>query len=146
MPTSSAVLIDDRLLVDHLLGRRLPRRKPIFTTSYWYYRAGRAAVAGGTGHLSGPFQALPPSEQAQAIASLLALPTHIGLPAPRDLVPAMIAVSRRHARLNLLNIEAVAAAQLLDAELWLSDVAARGVLAGVLDTEGIAWKVLSIEQ
>lgn len=140
MPTNS-VLIDDRLLVAHLLDVKvaLPRRSELHTTAYWYYRACRAAVAGGAGQLSGPFRALPPEEQAQAIQSLLQLPESIGLPESRRLVPEMADVSRRHPRLNLLNIEATAAARLLSARVLLSPPSARGILPAVLTDEDIRW-------
>ena len=116
----------------------------MFTTSYWYYRACRAAVAGAGGHLSGPFERLVTAEQERAILSLLQLREDVGLPDPRSTVPAMTDASRRHAQLNLLNLEAVAAALLLGATIWLSAPAAQGVLPGVLDAEGLRWKVVPL--
>ena len=140
MPTSNA-LIDDRLLVAHLLGAAvaLPKGAALHTTGYWYYRACRAAVAGGAGQLAGPFRALYPEEQARAIQGLLELPERIGLPDSRRLVPEMAEVSHRHPRLNLLSVEATAAARLLSARVVLSPSAAGGVLPGTLDAEGVAW-------
>jgi hypothetical protein len=87
---------------------------------YWYYRACRAAVAGAGGHLSGPFLGLDTSRQAAAIRSLLVLPDTIGLPDPQATVPAMAELSERHPQLNLLNLEAAAAAIVLDATVLLS--------------------------
>jgi len=144
LPTSRAVLLDDRLLVALLVGApvRLPRRATIDTTTYWYYRACRAAVVGGAGHLSGPFADLAPVEQAAAIEALLHLPDDIGLPDSRAVVPEMARVHRRHLQLNLLNIEAAAAAIVLAALVLLSPPAAQGVLPGVLDAEGITWEVV----
>src|SRR6266542_2338681 len=115
MPVEVVVLLDDRLLVEELLvGLRPRRRRPtLFTTSYWYCRACRAALAGAGGHLSGPFEQLAEPEQERAILSLLELREDIGLPDPRATVPLMADISRRHSRLNLLNLEAVAAARLL---------------------------------
>jgi hypothetical protein len=146
LPTSS-VLIDDRLLVAHLLGVRILGRRStakIRTTSYWYYRACRAAVLGGSGQLSGPFAGLPEREQQLAIGAMLRLPDEIELPEPRALVPAMVEVAGRHARLNLLNIEAAAAAQLLSARVLLSPASAEGVLPPVLDAERIRWDVIDV--
>jgi hypothetical protein len=139
MPVEVVVLLDDRLLVEELLvglgtGRRWPT---LFTTSYWYYRACRAAVAGAGGHLSGPFEQLAEPEQERAILSLLELREDIGLPDPRATVPLMADISRRHAQLNLLNLEAVAAARHLKSTVWLSEAAASGVLPAVLDAEGL---------
>lgn len=143
---AEVVLLDDRLLIEELLvGLPRGRRRPsLLTTSYWYYRACRAAVAGAGGHLSGPFEQLAAPEQERAILSLLELRQGIGLPDPRVTVPAMADVSRRHAQLNLLNLEAVAAALLLGATVWLSAPAANGVLPGVLDAEGLRWKLVSL--
>ena len=144
---AEVVVLDDRLLIEELLvGIPRGRRRPsLFTTSYWYYRACRAAVAGAGGHLSGPFEELAPSEQERAILSLLELREDIGLPDPRATVPAMADTSRRHAQLNLLNLEAVAAARLSGATVWLSAPATNGVLPGVLEAEGLRWKAVSLE-
>ena len=144
MPTSNA-LIDDRLLVARLLDTRvrLPRTG-LCSTTYWYFRACRAAAAGGGGQLSGPFAALPADEQAVAIRALLTLPDDIELPGPRTLVPAMVAMHERHPLLNAMNLEAVAAAAVFGARVLLSAPAARGVLPAVLDTEKIPWRVVGI--
>jgi hypothetical protein len=45
----------------------------------------------------------------------------------------------RHPRLNLLNLEAVAAARILIASVWLSPEAAAGILPTVLEAENIEW-------
>jgi hypothetical protein len=140
LPTNS-VLIDDRLLVAHLLGAKVVGRSraPIFTTTYWYYRACRAAVVGAGGQLSGPFEQLGARGQRRAIEAMLRLPDEIGLPDPRQVVPAMADVAERHPRLNLMNVEAAAAARLLGARVRLSASAARGVLPSVLAAEGVPW-------
>ena len=144
---TEVVLLDDRLLIEELLVGipRGCRRPSLFTTSYWYYRACRAAVAGAGGHLAGPFEQLAVPEQERAILSLLELREDIGLPDARSTVPAMADASRRHAQLNLLNLEAVAAARLLRAEVWLSAPVANGVLPAVLDAEGLRWNVVSLD-
>lgn len=138
------ILIDDRILVAHLVGEPIALPSPVlaYTTTYWYYRACRAALAGGAGRLSGPFRRLTPEKQAAAIAVMLGLPDDIGLPDPRPLVPEMVAVHRRHPHLNVLNVEATAGARLISARVLLSPPAARGLLAPVLDEEGIEWEVV----
>jgi len=138
----SNVIIDDRLLIAQILGAKVMGRSKarLHTTTYWYYRSCRAAVAGGSGQLSGPFAALERADQARAIAAMVRLPDNIGLPEPRPLVPAMVAIANRHPRLNLMNIEAAAMATLLDARVLLSPAAAAGVLPEVLDAETIAWE------
>ena len=143
MPTNS-VLVDDRLLVAHLTGDGLLGRRSkasLHTTTYWYYRVCRAAVLGGAGQLSGPFAELGPHDQARAIAAMLQLPEDVGLPDPRAVVPAMVDIASRHPRLNLMNIEAAAAARVLGARVLLSPLASRGVLPPVLDAERIRWDV-----
>jgi hypothetical protein len=140
-------IIDDRLLVELLLVG-LPQRLPdaeFSTTSYWYYRACRAAVAGAGGHLSGPFARLAAEQQSRAILALLQLPDSIALPDPRLIVPAMADVSLRHPRLNLLNLEAVASTRLQSASIWLSVESASGILPSVLNAESIEWTTITID-
>lgn len=147
MPAEVVVILDDRLLIEELLvGLRTRRRRTrLFTTSYWYYRACRAAVAGAGGHLSGPFEQLAEPEQERAILGLLELREDIGLPDPRATVPLMADISRRHSQLNLLNLEAVATARHLNATVWLSEPAAAGLLPAVLDAQGLPWAVVTTD-
>ena len=146
MASEGVVVLDDRLLIEELLVG-LPDAAgglSLHTTTYWYYRACRAAVAGAGGHLSGPFQKLAGDEQGRAIISLLDLRPDIGLPDPRSTVLAMVDVARRHPRLNLLHLEAVAVPRLLSGTVWLSEQAAEGILPPVLHAEGIAWRTVPI--
>lgn len=137
------VVLDDRLLIEELLvGSRRPGVQ-LHTTAYWYYRACRAAVLGAGGHLSGPFRELEPQDQERAISAMLQLPNDIGLPDTRQLVPLMVEIAGRHPKLNLLNLEAVAAARALAATIWLSPEAANGVLSAVLDGELLAWEIVT---
>lgn len=145
-PTSSGVamvvLIDDRLLIEHLLvGLSVAPQRRLMTTSLWYHRACRAAVAGGAGQLSGPFTRLDALRQAAAIRQLLTLPDEVVLPDPRRVVPAMAELSERHPHGRLLDLEAAAVAVVTDAEVLLSPAGARGVLPAVLDAEGRTWSI-----
>lgn len=101
-------------------------------------------MVGAGGQLSGPFVALPVALQEQAILRLLELRDDIGLPDPRLLVPEMAEVALRHPQLNLLNLEAVAAARVLDATIWLSSPAAAGLLPEVLAAEDVPWREVSL--
>jgi hypothetical protein len=139
------VVLDDRLLIEELLVGIGRPGVQLHTTAYWYYRACRAAVLGAGGHLSGPFRELQVPEQERAIGALLQLPEVIGLPDTRRLVPQMVEIAGRQPRLNLLNLEAVAAARVLDATTWLSPEAASGVLPTVLDDELLAWEIVTID-
>ncbi|MGH9305153.1 MAG: hypothetical protein ACRDZ5_12225 [Acidimicrobiales bacterium] len=145
--TSQLVVLDDRLLIEELLvGLARGQGVVLHTTSYWYYRACRAAVLGAGGHLSGPFEQLRKEEQERAIMSLLELGSDILLPDPRPTMPLMAQIAKRHPRLNLLNLEAVAVGQLLGGTLWLSTEAASGVLPGALDQEEVAWQAVTIPE
>jgi hypothetical protein len=137
------VVLDDRLLIEELLVGLDTRGARLHTTTYWYYRACRAAVEGAGGHLSGPFRDLPEVEQQRAITSMLQLPEDIGLSRPRHLVPIIVGVVGRHPRLNLLNLEAVATAHLLQATVWLSPRGAAGMLPDVLGAEDLSWKSIT---
>jgi hypothetical protein len=142
---SQLVILDDRLLIEELLvGLAKDQSFVLHTTFYWYYRACRAAVLGAGGHLSGPFQQVEKDDQGRAILSLLELRSDILLPDPRPTVPRMAQIGKRHPRLNLLNLEAVAVGQLLAGTLWLSLEAAAGLLPAVLDEEQVAWQAVAI--
>jgi hypothetical protein len=142
--TVAKIILDDRLLVEDLLvGIDVEGER--HTTTYWYYRACRAAVGGAGGHLSGPFLGLDDRQQARAIRSLLLLSETIGLPDPRSTVPVMAELSERHPRLNVLNLEAAATGLVLDATMLLSIEAARGVLPEILDAENVRWRIVEIE-
>ena len=138
------IILDDRLLIEELLVG-LGEEGERHTTTYWYYRACRAAVGGAGGHLSGPFLGLDAAHQATAIRSLLSLPETIGLPDPRSTVPVMAELSERHPRLNLLHLEAAATGLLLNATTLLSIEAARGLLPEILDAENIRWRTVEID-
>jgi hypothetical protein len=75
---------------------------------------------------------------------MLALPDDIDLPDPRTVVPEMVRLHQRHPQLNVMNLEAVAAARLLEARVLLSSRASEGVLPQVLGAERLAWKTVSI--
>jgi hypothetical protein len=139
-----AIVLDDRLLIEELLVG-LDEEGERYTTTYWYYRACRAAAGGAGGHLSGPFRGLDATHQATAIRSLLSLPDTIGLPDPRSTVPVMAELSERHPRLHLLNLEAAAAGLVFDATMLLSIEAARDVLPEILDAENIRWRTVEID-
>ncbi len=140
MTVGAVRLIDDRLLISHLLSNEPDTGARIATTSLWYYRACRASVLGAGGQLSGPFTRLDLNHQQAAIRRLLELEEHIELPNPRLTVPVMAQLAEQHTRLNVLSLEAAAAALTLGATVHLSPKAALGVLPQVLDAENIAWQ------
>jgi hypothetical protein len=142
--TAAQFVLDDRLLIEELLVG-LNEDGDRYTTTYWYYRACRAAVGGAGGHLSGPFLGLDDRHQAAAIRSLLVLPETISLVDPRLTVPVMAQLSERHPRLNVLNLEAAACGLVLSATMLLSIEVARGVLPQILDAENVTWRAVMID-
>src|SRR5258708_15936649 len=100
MASPRRVILDDRLLIEELLVGlpRTRRRIELHTTSYWYYRACRAAAIGAGGHLSGPFEQLPAGEQAHAIVRLLELRHDLALPAPPTTNPFIAHTAARPRR------------------------------------------------
>ena len=138
-----AALIDDQLLSRVLLGRapRTFSSKRLYTTGYWYVRLCQAALGADerNGVLSQPFRNLPPNLRAGARAALLELPDEIGLLSLRDLGPTIAELRNRH-QLNILGIEALAAASRLGAQVYLS--ATSPLLERALSLEDIEVKVL----
>lgn len=92
----------------------------------------------------GPFAALDAALQREAIGRLLELPDDVALPDPRALVPTMAEIGSRHEQLDLLYVEAAAEAVLLEAEVWLSEPAARGALPAVLEAERRDWRSIPL--
>lgn len=115
-------LVDDQHLGAILRGQPPPiADAEIFTTGYWYVRLCQAVLAASArpGRLSGPFVDLPEHSRTRAIDALLALPDPIGLVSLRDLGPRIGRLRSRH-QLNILGMEALAAATHLDAHVHLS--------------------------
>ncbi|MGH9223835.1 MAG: hypothetical protein ACRD2W_08650 [Acidimicrobiales bacterium] len=119
------VLVDDQLLGVTLRGEPLPAPldpdATICTTGYWYVRFCQAALGAAerSGVLSGPFAALAPDRREKALAAVLELPDRIGLASLRELGPVTAGLRSRH-QLNILGIEALAAAVHLEATVALS--------------------------
>ena len=86
------------------------------------------------GRLSGPFLDLPEPARSRAIDTLLTLPEEIGLMSLRDLGPSIGRLRSRH-RLNILGMEALAAAIHLEAHVHLSANSLK--LEAALHAEGL---------
>lgn len=117
------VVIDDALLLDVLADTAAPellearRRGEVGTTGSWYWRATRAVLGDGHGALSRRIEALPPVAQDVVRVGVDDLPAEIAIISLRRLVPIMARLPRPA---NLLTLEAVAAARLLEADLLVS--------------------------
>lgn len=114
-------IVDDRILSGLLRGESPPRpEEPVYTTGCWYVRLCQAALSSPvSGALSGPFTEMPPRLLPGALQALLELPDEIGLMSLRTLAPLIGRLRTRHHRLNLLSVEALAAALYLDADVYL---------------------------
>jgi hypothetical protein len=136
-------LIDDQALGAVLRGStpRAVRRFDLATTGCWYVRLCQA-VLGATerpGVLAGPFTELPDGLRERAVAALLELPDDIQLVSLRELAPDIGELRRRHS-LNILGMEALAAAIRLDAEVVLSTPSPR--LEAALGAEGRRYRLI----
>jgi len=114
-------LVDDRVLSGLLRGEPPPLpEEPVYTTGCWYVRLCQATLSSTvSGTLSGTFAELPPRLLPGALFSLLELPDEIGLLSLRTLAPLIGQLRTRHRRLNLLSVEALAAALYLHADVYL---------------------------
>ncbi len=138
----SVALIDDQLLGQVLRGRtpRSLASKELYTTGYWYVRLCQAVLGADerTGVLSRPFAELPPELREKAMNAVLELPADIGLISLRELAPTIALLRQRH-QLNILSIEAVAAAARLGAQVFLS--ASSPLLESALHQESLSVSV-----
>jgi len=75
---------------------------------------------------------------------MLRFPDDVGLTSSCDFVPQLVEVASRRPTLNQLNLDAVAAARVLGAEIWLSPPETTAILPPVLDEESIRWKARTI--
>lgn len=129
-------LVDDQIVGSILRGAEPPNPEaPVFTTGYWYVRLCQAVLSASSrpGSLSGPFLHLPPDIRQRAIEALLELPPSIGLLSLRELAPVIGRLRADH-NLNILGMEVLAAAAVLDADVYLSTPSPR--LQQALDSEG----------
>lgn len=136
------LLVDDQQLSAALGGEQLVvgplASDTVCTTGLWYVRLCQAVVGAveRNGASSTPFDRLPGPLRREALARLLSLPDEIELVSLRELGPVTARLRRRH-RLNLIGLEALAAAVHLHAHVVLS--ARSPQLEAALRDEGCAW-------
>ncbi len=119
------IVIDDHLLLRMILGDEpaalRPRGGRLSTTGLWYHRLGRAlANPTVTGVMSRSLGDAYPGMGAAAVRAITALPDSVGLVSLRELAWPMAQLVADGLRLNLLTLEALAAAEHLEAELCLA--------------------------
>ena len=142
----TVALVDDQLLGAVLRGCAPGDlgSKQLFTTGYWYVRLCQAVLTAQQRHgaLSRPFADLPAGLRSRALEAVLELPLEIGLVSLLELAPTTARLRERH-QLNILSIEALAAASHLRAEVFLSAESPR--LADALAQENLCVEIVSTE-
>ena len=119
----TSVLIDDHLLRDVLAGdgddetRELLNSAQLGTTNMYCVRLSRSVVAARGGQLTGGW---PASRRSALGRALLVLPEMISVVPIRSLAYRMAELAAGH-RLSTLGAEAVAAAELTGAALWVRE-------------------------
>ncbi len=119
------VLVDDHVLLRVLLDNEPSDLRDagsrIYTTGLWYHRLCRAvAKPGVVGIFTRMLGNVEDSVATGAIRAVTMLPQSIGLTSMRELAWVMAGVLKDHPTLNLMSLEALAAAEYLDAELCLA--------------------------
>lgn len=120
------VLVDDHLLLRILLDDEPPRLRPrparIATTGLWYHRLCRALTDRAVvGSLSRRLGAVTDDVAAAALAAVIDLPDTVELLSLRALGWPMAELVHAQGRLNLLSLEALAAARHLGADICLAE-------------------------
>ena len=123
--TRKPCVVDDHILLRILLDDEPPELRPggarVFTTGLWYHRLCRSL---GDRSVSGVFsRALgraEPTVATGAIEAVTRLPDSIELVSLRELAWPMARLVNDGVRLNLMSLEALAAAEYLEAELCLA--------------------------
>ncbi len=124
--TGRPVLVDDHILLALFLGRQPSDLRPdggaISTTGLWYHRLCRAlAIDTVTGAMSQSLGRVDAALGTAAVGAVIELPEEIGLVSLRTLGWPMSLLLANGSRLNLLSLEALAAAKALGAEICLGE-------------------------
>lgn len=109
-------VIDDRLVRDLLLGRRIAVDGPLTTTVHWWWRLAAAVRRGASGALSRPALALGPHEREAFMAAVDELDDLLEIPDTRKVLPVAADIAAAH-QVNLLAAEALAVCVIDGAEL-----------------------------
>lgn len=125
MRTATDVIVDDHLLLRVLLEDEPPDLRPpgarLFTTGLWYHRLCRAVGSSNvTGALSRSLGDADFEVGAAALRAFTTLPATIALQPLRDLAWPMARLLAEGVRLNLMSLEALAAAEHIGAQLCLA--------------------------
>jgi hypothetical protein len=140
------LLVDDQVLAAHLRGRSVVSSgdEAVFTTGYWYVRLCLAVSRRAGGVLSGQVAALPPDRRSAAVSAVLELPAEIGLLSLRQLGPLIGELASRHAPMNVLSREALAAAVQLAATVVVAEGNENPPLLSALESERLTARIVGI--
>lgn len=112
-------MVDDRLVLDHVLGHPVPTSLPLMTTYTWWWRLGTALRRMGGGRLSGAAAVLSDDERRLLLDVVDRLPRQVRIPDPRELYGLAADLHAMHS-LQLLAAEAAAAAVMAGAEILVA--------------------------
>jgi hypothetical protein len=142
----------DVVVDDHLLLRILEDDEPadlrrsvgqIFTTGLWYHRLCRAlANKTVTGALSRRLGATGTALGTSAVQAVTSLPDSVGLLSLRELAWPMAQLVADGVRLDLLSLEALAAAEHRRAELCLATADENPTLLAAAATRGVTARLI----
>lgn len=146
---SAVVLVDDHLLLCILLQEEPAALRPtgalVATTGLWYHRLCRAlADQAVIGSMSRRLGDVDGDVAAKVIRSVIDLPGSIELVSLRALGWPMGQLVHAGARLNLLSLEALAAAQHLRAEICLAEVDDNGPLRSAAHDLGVPVRTIAL--
>ena len=147
--SGGGVLIDDHLLLQVLLGNEPASLRPngaaISTTGLWYHRLCRAlADQSITGSLSRSLGNVDSRIASAAVRAVVELPDTVGLVSLRSLGWPMASLIAGGVRLNLLSLEALAAAEMLDAEICLAEADKNPTLLDAASLRGVSIRLVTI--
>ena len=146
--TTREIVVDDHVLLRMLLDDEpidlRANGAKISTTGLWYHRLCRALVASTvTGVYSRSLGSADPLLGERALRAVLELPDTIGLVSLRDVAWPMAALLGSGVRLNLMSLEALAAAQHLGAEICLAAIDANPPLIAAAVATGTSIRLIA---
>ena len=141
------ILLDDHLLLSVLLDEEPPLLRPsgaaLATTGIWYHRLCRAlADSAVVGSMSRRLGAVDNAVAADVLAAVIELPLAIEVVSLRTLGWPMGALIHAGARLNLLALEALAAAQHLSADICLAESDRNDPLRAAAKSFGVSVRIV----
>ncbi len=144
----STLLVDDHLLLRVLLEDEPPSLRPagaaIATTGLWYHRLCRALADDAVrGSMSRRLGDVDITVAADVLAAVVELPAAVELVSLRALGWPMGGLVHAGARLNLLSLEALAAARHLSAEVCLAAVDDNEPLRAAAHAFGVGVRTVS---